>query len=121
MTFFNGQCRPSKAEAREFAAKMREIERFCEENNISASASYDSYYFEINGQYYRVSNHSVEASNRHAYDPFTGEQVRGLYHPYGREDDVIYIHAGKTRIIEIYNDLKAGYELDGRGRRKPKN
>lgn len=30
----------------------------------------------------------------------------------------VYIHAGKTRIIEIYNDLKAGYQLDGRGNRK---
>lgn len=24
----------------------------------------------------------------------------------------------KTRIIEIYNDLKAGYDLDGHGNRK---
>ena len=28
------------------------------------------------------------------------------------------IHAGKARIMEIYNDLAAGYELDGRGNRK---
>ncbi len=30
----------------------------------------------------------------------------------------MYINAGKIRLREIYNDLKAGYELDGRGKRK---
>lgn len=34
------------------------------------------------------------------------------------EEDTVYIHASKTRIIQIYNDLKDGYELDGRGNRK---
>ena len=63
-----------------------------------------------------MSNHSVEASNAHAYDSF-GEQVRDVYHEVGREEDVKYIHASKTRIIEIYNDLLDGYELDGRGNR----
>ena len=28
------------------------------------------------------------------------------------------IQQSYTRIIEIYNDLKAGYQLDGRGNRK---
>ena len=45
-------------------------------------------------------------------------QTRELYHPEGREADVVYIHASKTRIMEIYNDLKAGHKLDGKGRRK---
>ena len=109
--------KPSKAEAQEFAAKMKEIDEFCEKNNITASFSKDSYYFSINGQRYRVSNHSIEASNRAAYNEF-GEKIRDTYHFDKREQDVIYIHAGKTRIIEIYNDLKAGYKLDGRGNRK---
>lgn len=107
--------RPSKTAKREFAQKMSEIDDFCYANGISQSR--DSYYFTINGKDYRVSNHSVEASNRHAYDEF-GNQKRRVYHPNGREDGTIYIHASKTRIIEIYNDLKAGYELDGHGKRK---
>lgn len=108
--------KPSRAQAIAFAQQMDEIESFCSDNGISASRSNDSYYFTLNGQKYRVSNHSVEASNSHAYD-FMGQQVRELYHKEGREDDVIYIHASKTRIMDIYKDLKAGYRLDGRGNR----
>lgn len=106
--------KPSKTARREFAKTMSDIDEFCAENNIHASANNDSYYFRINGQKYRVSNHSVEASNRGAYDEF-GNQKRDLYHENGREDNVIYIHAGKTRIKQIYNDLKNGKKLDGRG------
>lgn len=40
---------------------------------------------------------------------------RDLYHETERKDDTVYIHAGKTRIIEIYNDLKAVYRLNGKG------
>ena len=106
--------KPSKSATREFAKKMSEIDEFCHVNGISQSRTSDSYYFEINGQKYRVSNHSVEASNASAYD-WTGEQVREKYHENGREYDVIYIHASKTRIIEIYGNLKAGLKLDGNG------
>lgn len=52
--------RPSKTAKREFAEKMEEIEKFCTEHGISASASKDSYYFVLNGKNYRVSNHSIE-------------------------------------------------------------
>ena len=107
--------KPSKSAAREFAKQMQDIETFCAENGIQQSATGNSYYFIINGKHYRVSNHSVEASNRAAYKD--GEQVRALYHEGGRETDTVYIHASKTRIIDIYNNLKAGYKLDGRGYR----
>lgn len=110
--------KPSAAAKREFAEKMREIEDFCAKNGIDSSLSKDSYYFTVNGVSYRVSNHSVEASNRGAFDEITGEQKRELYHSDGRESDTVYIHAGKTRIIEIYSDVVAGYKLDGRGNRK---
>lgn len=114
--------KPSKAAKTEFANKMKEIEQFCKDNGIQTSMSGDSYYFTIGDQEYRVSNHSVEASNKGAFreDIVTGEmvQVRDLYHSDGRKADVIYIHASKTRIIDIYNDLKNGYQLDGRGYRK---
>lgn len=108
--------KPSKTKAREFAQTMREIDDFCLEKGISQSSRGDSYYFTINGKKYRVSNHSVEASNRGAYRD--GVKVRELYHEEGREEDTTYIHASKTRIMEIYNDLINGYELDGRGNRK---
>lgn len=107
---------PSKAAKREFAQKMQEIDDFCRKNNISKSSSSDSYYFVIDGQKYRVSNHTVDASNRHAYD-WLGNKVRDEYHPNGEEADTVYITAGKTRLIDIYNDLKAGYKLDRRGNR----
>ena len=118
---FGYRYKPSKTKIREYAEKMDRIYDFCRENNISKSANSDSYYFEINGQKYRVSNHSVESSNKGAYEEGTHEQIRELYHPEGREKDTIYIHAGKTRIMEIYENLKAGKELDGRGNVKERD
>lgn len=109
---------PSKKAKREFAEKMKEIYDFCAEHGIYASRTNDSYYFTINGVNYRVSNHSVETSNKAAYDEVSGAKQRPLYHDDGRKDDTVYIHAGKTRIIEIYNDLEAGFKLDGKGNRK---
>lgn len=105
---------PSKTAARQFAQEMDTIRTFCRENGIDMSTSGDSYYFAVNGQKYRVSNHSVEASNARARNDL-GEKVREVYHEGGRKDDTIYIHAGKTRIIEIYTALQAGKKLDGRG------
>lgn len=106
--------KPSKSAITEFKRQMEEIYDFCKENGIIESNTSDSYYFTINGQKYRVSNHSIEASNANAYN-WVGEKVREIYHKNGREDDTIYIHASKTRIIEIYNNLKNGVKLDGRG------
>ena len=109
--------RPSRAAAREYGETMRAIEEFCAEHGIEQSRAGDSYYFTVNGQRYRVSNHTVEASNAAAYDEITGERRRELYHKGGREANTIYIHAGKTRIREIYADIAAGYALDSRGNR----
>lgn len=97
--------KPSATAKRDFADTMSNIEAFCREHNISKSASSDSYYFTLNGVEYRVSNHSVESSKKE-------------YHPNGREKGVRYIHASKTRIVDIYNNLFQGYDLDGRGNRK---
>lgn len=112
---FKRKWKPSKSKIREFATKIDEINDFCNKNNITTSKSNDSYYFTLNGKNYRVSNHTIEKSNKSAFDTDTGFQKRELYHDTKRDDNTVYIHAGKTRIIEIYNDLKAGYELDGRG------
>ena len=105
----------SKSEKQEFYEKMVEIEQFCKDNNIAHSVSMDSYYFTLDGKNYRVSNHTIKSSNARAFDE-GGNQIRRLYHE--NEKDIIYITAGKTRIIDIYNDLKNGYELDKRGNRK---
>lgn len=96
-----------KDKKRGFAANMERIDKFCQNNGIRKSACSESYYFTINGQKYRVSNHSVEESNAKAYSS-TGEMVRPLYHPEGELDDVIYIRAGKNKIIEIYKSIRAG-------------
>ena len=96
----------SKSKKREFAQKMNEIDEFCKNNNISKSKSSDSYYFSLNGKNYRISNHSVEASYLNS---------NGQHHKSGREKDVTYIHASKTRIIDIYNSLKSGKDVDGKG------
>lgn len=110
-----GKWKPSKTAAIEFAQKMDEINEFCAKNGITASRTNDSYYFSLNGKNYRVSNHTIEASNKKAINSL-GEKVRDTYHA-GRDDDTIYITASKTRLIEIYNNLKAGYQLDKRGYR----
>ena len=110
--------KPSKTAIREYAERMEDIESFCIENGITRSSSCDSYYFTLNGKSYRVSNHTIEASNRGAYrDNGLGErvQVREEYHLNGRDSDTIYITASKTRLIEIYNNLKQGKHLNARG------
>ncbi len=107
---------PSKTAVREFKEKMDEIGRFCADNSISQSRNGDSYYFTLNGRNYRVSNHTIEASNSRAY-AVDGTQIRNKYHDDRRDKDTIYVHASKTRIIEIFTDLKNGYILNGRGNR----
>ena len=106
--------KPSKKKTREFVQKMDETQAYCDKNGISYSASMDSYYFEINGKKYRVSNHSIEASNRKSRNA-EGQYLREKYHPDKKENDIIYIHASKTRLIEIHTNLLAGEQLDGKG------
>ena len=96
-----------------YAKQMDEIEQFCRENGISNSSTLDSFYFFLNGKYYRVSNHTVEASDSKAVDEI-GNMLRAKYHN-GRDAETVYITASKTRIIEIYNNIRAGHQLDKRG------
>ena len=93
---------------------MNDIDDFCFNNGITRSRSSDSYYFTINGVSYRVSNHTIKASNSKAYDEF-GNKIREKYHEDEEREDTVYITAGKTRIKEIYNHLKNGKKLDRRG------
>lgn len=112
---FNYKWKPSKSRAREFAREMERIDEFCRRHGIDQSASSDSYYFTLNGKKYRVSNHTMQQSNRKAFDELTRERIRRSYHNLEEEADTICITASKTRIIEIYEKLKAGYKLDKRG------
>ena len=89
----------NKSQINDFKEQMEKIEKFCLVNKIDKSRTSDSYYFTLNDVNYRVSNHSVNSSSYHN----------------GKEEGVIYIHASKTRIIEIYNNLKKGLKLNGRG------
>ncbi len=115
MGYFRKRWKPNKEQKREFAQKMSEINTFCSERGISYSRNSDSYYFTLNGVDYRVSNHTIAASNKGAYNE-DGEQIRRKYHPDKELEDVVYITASKTRLIEIYTNLEKGLELDRRGR-----
>lgn len=107
--------KPSKVDAESFRVKMAEIEKFCLDHDINVSLSGDSYYFRLHDHDYRVSNHTIDASNRGAYNE-AGDQIRELYHD-ENDSGMICITTGKMRIIDIYTDLAAGYSLDKRGNR----
>ena len=102
--------KPSKTAAREFAAKMREIDDYCSEHGISQSRSSDSYYFSYDGVEYRISNHAVERS----IDGY-GTHYHGDSDEYRKK--VFCIHAGKTRLIDIHQLIIKGIEVDHRGNR----
>ncbi|MEG1508886.1 MAG: hypothetical protein RR454_00375 [Clostridia bacterium] len=106
---------PSNAEKEKYANTMNEIDKFCKDNNIKSSFSNDSYYFSLNGKNYRISNHTIETSDAGAFNE-NGEKLREFYHV-GNEQ-LICFTASKTRIIEIYNNLLQGKELDKRGKEK---
>lgn len=91
-----------------------DVRRFCRANGIRMSDS-GSYYFELYGQRYRVSDHSVEESNRGAYDK-RGYQRRRLYHPNGREADTIYILSNDIEFV--YLNLRNGNRVSSNGRVK---
>lgn len=110
--------KPSKAQKAAYVDQLKNLETFCTNNNIQRSTRGDSFYFTIDGKNYRVSNHTVAASDTGMYrQAFNGEviKVRESYHP--AIDDKVCITAGKTRIEQIYNDLKAGFTLNKRGYR----
>lgn len=106
--------KPSRTKAKEFAVEMEEIRKFCDKHRINYSRSMDSYYFYIDDVQYRVSNHTMEASNKKAVN-WLGEQVREKYHNDDAFENLVCITASKVRIIEIYNNLKAGKKLNKRG------
>lgn len=108
--------KPSKKAKNEFKEKMNAIELFLADHpDISSSVSRDSFYFSFKNKNYRISNHSIESSNARSYNLLTGEKIREKYHDDKRNEDTQYIHASKTRIIEIYNAITSGKKVDGHG------
>lgn len=108
--------KPSKKAKEEFKEKMNAIELFLSNHlDVNASSSRDSFYFSFENKNYRISNHSIESSNARAYSRLTDEQVREKYHDDRRNENTQYIHASKTRIIEIYNAITSGKKVDGHG------
>ena len=101
---------PSRASAREFANKMKEIDDYCAEHGITQSRSSDSYYFVHDGVEYRISNHAVERS----VDGY-GKKYHGDSDEYRQK--VFCIHAGKTRLIDIHQLIIKGAKIDHRGNR----
>lgn len=102
--------KPSKTAAREFAAKMKEIDAYCAEHGISQSISSDSYYFTHNGIEYRISNHAVEKSVDRYGIPYHGDSDE-----YRKK--TFCIHAGKTRIMDIHKLITTGIAVDHKGNR----
>lgn len=109
--FYSRPFRLSKKRIREYIEQMNHIKEFCEINGIARTSDSDGYYFVVNGQPYRVGN-SLYAKEAFVYDPVSGKHIET------DDTNTIYFYASKTRIIDIYNDIIAGYELDGHGRRK---
>jgi len=93
---------------------MNDVRSFCKANGIRMSGT-GSYYFELYGQRYRVSDHSIEDSNRGAYDK-KGYQRRRLYHPNGREENITYITSND--IEYVYLNLRNGNRVSSNGRVK---
>lgn len=87
----------SKSEKKFFAQTMTSIDEFCREHNIEHIEGGGSYRFSIGKKKYIVSNSAIPKSCR----------IKG----------VTYFYASQTRLIDIYNDLKKGYELNSRGQR----
>lgn len=110
----------SGEEKRNFAIKMKQIIKFCMANKIYMAANYNSYSFWLNGKRYLVTNYNFDDYKKYlkklsnqGFAPAT-IYLKMLENEY--DDNVIRIQASKLRIMEIYNDLKAGKQLDKNGR-----
>jgi len=102
--------------------EYKKLKEFCKKNNISYSSSVRSFYFTLFNQRYRISNHSIKESNQgrelkaQRQSLMYGKDIKPrLYHK-GNED-IIDITAERSRVFQIYKDIKEGYEVDERGNR----
>ena len=84
--------KPNKRRKKEFYETMCKIDEFCRKNRILQSKGSDTYYFTIGDASYVVGNRKRSVPQ-----------------------DAVFILASKTRIIEIYENLVQGKQLDYRG------
>lgn len=87
-----------RTQIKSFLDTIDEIDNFCVENSIKTNKSRDNYFFNIGEQKYHISDRPVEIND-----------IDGI------QESTIHIIAGKTRLINIYNNLKDGILLDSRG------
>ena len=106
----------SNEEKRDFAIKMKEITRFCLKNNIQIGTNHNSYTFSLNGKNYIVSNFGTDDFKKYITKLANQGIKEATRYLQILEKEIISIQASKLRIMEIYNDLKAGKQLDKNGR-----
>ena len=106
----------SDEEKRNFAIKMKEITRFCLKNNIQIGTNHNSYTFSLNGKNYIVSNFGTDDFKKYITKLANQGIKEAARYLQILEKEIISIQASKLRIMEIYNDLKAGKQLDKNGR-----
>lgn len=83
-----------------------DLNEFCRQNGIRRSKSGDSFYFEIRGKLYRVSNHTQQYSNECSWS-LNGKRLRHNYHPKGGDGEVTII-APRSQLKQIYRKLNTG-------------
>lgn len=98
----------------------KEIIKFCLENNVEYSTPLFSFYFEIDGKKYLVSEKRVSTNLTQQFDE-RGNPTVAFWHSLSNILNSTKIIARKGRLIDIYQDLKNGYELDMNGERLQKN
>ena len=106
----------SNEEKRDFAIKMKEITKFCLKNNINVGTNHNSYTFSLNGKNYIVSNFGTDDFKKYITKLANQGVKQAIRYLQILEKEIISIQASKLRIMEIYNDLKAGKQLDKNGR-----
>ena len=107
----------SNEEKRDFAIKMKEITRFCLKNNIQIGTNHNSYTFSLNGKNYIVSNFGTDDFKKYITKLANQGVKEATRYLQILEKEIISIQASKLRIMEIYNDLKGGKQLDKYGRK----
>lgn len=106
----------SNEEKRDFAIKMKEITKFCFKNNIQIGTNHNSYTFSLNGKNYIVSNFGTDDFKKYIAKLANQGVKEAVRYLQILEKEIVSIQASKLRIMEIYNDLKAGKQLDKNGK-----
>lgn len=74
-----------------------ELNKYCLENHIKRVK--DEFYFELNGQKYRISRYSVTVSNSSSIPSFVSERAK---------NPTVYIKGKRSEVKQIYESIKDG-------------